>query len=203
MLYAILIFVCVMLAAPLEFALTAIINKINSKRKWHPFVEAYNQALENASSNCFSMKMEPNIRASVLFGIIGFSFLFFVGVISLFLGCVFNKITILDFALASCLFALICLPFISIFLHFFTKQVHLNNETIFIKTFFIKKIIKANDVVEVIEDKFDKSKIFRISTADILIIKTNKQKYKVTTNYSNYELAKTKFSELQLLKYSF
>ena len=191
------------LAALLEFVVTLIVDRVEAKRKWHPFADKYNKTLQDANEDNFSMIIEPNIKATILVGIIGFGFMWVVGVISVFAAYIIGKMKFVDCIIVTLTFSLICLPITSLFLHFFTKQVYFTSETIFIKTLFVKKLISVDDIVEVKEDKFDKHKFFRISNKDILIIKTAKYKIKITKNYSNYELAKNRFINLNLLRNSF
>lgn len=190
------------LLALIEFVVTLIVDRIEAKRKWHPFADKYNKTLQDANENNFSMIIEPNIKSSILVGIIGFGFMWVVGVTSVFIAYLMGQMKFTDCIIITLLFSLLDLPFVSIFLHYFSKKIYFSADTIFIKSFFVKKEIKLSDITYVNEELTKTPRTFTSPNVDILILFLHKSKIKITKNYSNYELAKTRFINSNLLRNS-
>ena len=191
------------LFALIEFVATLIVDRVETKKKWHPFADKYNKTLQDANGTNFSMIIEPNIKATILVGIIGLGFMWVVGVASVFVAYIMGKMKFIDCIIVTLIFSLLDLPFASIFLHYYTKKIYFSAETIFIKSLFVKKEINLSDIVYVNEELAKTHRSFTSPNIDILELFLHKGKVKITKNYSNYELAKNRFTNSNLLRNSF
>ncbi len=197
------ILACVLFAPVFEGIFTALCDKLNEKSKWHPFAGKYAQSLKNNNQDCFTMLIKPDLKASILVGIIGFLFMWLVGVTVVSVMYALHEIKLLDYLLIMLIFSALNVPITSVFLHYFTKTIFFADDSVFIKSLFLKKKIMLSDIYYVNEELCKTHRSLTSPNVDIMIIYFYKSKIKITKNYSNYDLARKKFESLSLLKNSY
>ncbi len=197
------ILACVLFAPLVEFIFTALCDKINEKSKWHPFANKYARSLKNSNPDCFTMLIKPDLKPTILIGIIGFLFMWLAGVSVVSVAYALHEMKLLDYILVMLIFSALNIPFVSVFLHYFTKKIFFADDSFFIKSLFLKKKIIFSDINYVNEELCKTHRSFTSPNVDIMIIYLRKSKIKITKNYGNYDLARKKFESLNLLQNSF
>lgn len=164
-----------------------------SQRKENKYQKKFKASLEIDNTNKVTMLIKPETKSLLLIGICGFGFMWFCGVISIICLIFVENIKAYECFIAVLIFSVICLPIISIFLHYVTKKVEFNDDFIILKSIFLKRKIYVLDISSVYEEIYKQSKKLRFTTSNLIVITSKYSTIKVSQNYGNYELLKNKF----------
>lgn len=184
----------VVVAPIVEILLWAISIFIAKRWKWHPLKNKFEKTVANTSDKTFVMIADSSTKAVQILGLVCAIFGYVLGIALPIMMCFTEQFVWSDFIILTLTFQVLLLPLLIISLHCTTKKIYFSESEIIIKSITYFKKIDISQIEEVSETNYSQTILM------LLIKYDNSKKIKIKQNFGNYDLAKKRFADMQLLK---
>ena len=198
---AIEIIMLIFVAPLIEILLTAFGSFIANRIKWHPFKEKFNRQVEGATDAVFTMTYNPETKAALVFALVCAILAFILNIV-LYTGVyASNGMALTDYIIVEIVSQALILPMLLCALHYSTKKFCFTENEIIIKSAIYFKRVRFGQITSVTE--INHSKLYLALKIEYNKEQKNKskiRKFKIVQTFGNYERAKKRFSDMQLIK---
>ena len=184
----------VVVAPILEFLITGIVVFIAKRWKWHPLKKIYDKQATEATDTRFIMMSNPDIKSTQIFALVCAVLGFILGIAIFPIAYASKNMSLYDFIFAEISYQVVVLPMLLCALHYTTKKIYFFENDIIIKSFVYFKRVSFDTIITVTENNYTKICLM------LVIIYNKKRKVKINQNFVNYDLAKKRFMDMQLIK---
>lgn len=184
----------VVVAPILEFLLTGIAVYISKRWKWHPLKKIYDKQATEATDTRFIMMSNHDIKSTQIFALVCAALGFILGIALFPIAYASKNMSLHDFIFAEIGYQAVVLPMLLCALHYTTKKIYFFENDIVIKSVIYFKRVSFDQIMIVTESNYTKVCLM------LVIIYNKKKKVKINQNFINYDLAKKRFIDMQLIK---
>ena len=195
---AIAIIMLIFVAPLLEFLLTALASYIADSTQWQLFKEEFDRQTEDATDTAFIMAPNPETKGFYVFMLVAAVVVFIINLALYTVMYALDGMGLNDYIIIEIVSQALLLPMLLGVLHCATKKFYFADNEITIKSAIYVKRVQFEQITSVAE--IQHTRIYLALKITYKKIKNNKIKaFKIAQTFGNYECAKKRFSDIQLL----
>lgn len=184
----------VVVALIVEMLIWAISIFIAKRWKWHPLKNKFEKTVANTADKTFVMIADSSTKAVQILALVCAILGYVLGIAFPIMMYFTKQFEWSGFIILTLTFQVLLLPLLIICLHCTTKKIYFSESEIIIKSITYFKKIDISQIEEVLETNYSQTILM------LLIKYDNGKKFKIKQNFGNYDLAKKRFEDMQLLR---
>lgn len=195
------IILLIFVAPLIEILLTLLASFLGNKNKWHPVKEKFDSQIEESTDTVFAMPHNPETKVAMIFALVCAILIFIINIVVYTVAYVLKRMTLHDYIILEVVSQALLFPILLWALHYATKKFYFIDNEIIIKSAIYIKRVQFEQITSVTE--INHSRLYlalKVTYNKVQNDKCKTKTFKIVQTFGNYERAKKRFADMQLIK---